>query len=339
MADSQNPTTIPAASHLPAIKLSSSNYLVWRNHTRLLLAIHKLSPHIDGSSSAPSETVTTGEKSSPNPEFITWTEADQKAALLILSSLTEEAAAEVLGITCARDIWLALENIYSNASAERVQTLRDSLSQLQKGTSSVTEFSRRFKLLCEHLAAIGHPVAETDKLHWFLRGLGPSYEIFSTAIRAVKPAPQFCDLVAQAESHELFTQSIHGTTTPPAAFHVQQHRGSSTSSRGRGTSSRGSYSRGSNSRGRGQGRRSPHCQLCRMNGHYASSCPNLRNYAAQASQSDESLAKAFHAQCHVINDGPDWNADTGATNHMTPTHDSLHHTAPYKGSDNQAGPR
>ncbi|XP_022031860.1 uncharacterized protein LOC110932916 [Helianthus annuus] len=198
MASSQDIIHIPSASHLPTIKLSSVNYLVWRTHMRLLLSIHKLSSHIDDSSSPPSETITIDNKSASNPEFVTWTESDQKAALLILSSLTEEAAAEVLGLNRAKEIRNALENLYT----------------------------------------IGHPVTESDKLHWFLRGLGPSYEIFSTAIRAVKPAPLFRDLVAQAESHELFSQSIHGTSTPPATFHIQHNRGSSMPSRGRGSFSR-----------------------------------------------------------------------------------------------------
>ncbi|GJV65498.1 reverse transcriptase domain-containing protein, partial [Tanacetum coccineum] len=34
-------------------------------------------------------------------------------------------------------------------------------------------------------------------------------------------------------------------------------------------------------RGRG-GRHPPHCQLCRTNGHYASSCPSLHTYASNA---------------------------------------------------------
>ncbi|PWA84132.1 hypothetical protein CTI12_AA162360 [Artemisia annua] len=127
----------------------------------LLLGLHKLSAHIDGSS-PPAETIVVADKTAPNPEFASWTAADQKAALLLLSSLTEEAATE---------------------------SLRDSLQQLTKGASSVTEFLRKFKLFCEQLAAIGHPVAETDKIHWFLRGLGPSYEGFSIVIRTIKPAP------------------------------------------------------------------------------------------------------------------------------------------------------
>lgn len=327
MANIADPNSIP---HFSPVKLSSSNYLIWRNHMTLLMGFHNLSAHIDGSS-PPSKTITTEDKTAPNPEFVSWTAADQKAALLLLSSLTEEAATEVLGITSAQQIWIALENTYSNASIERVQSLRDSLQQLTKGTSSVTEFSRKFKLICEQLAAIGHPVAETDKIHWFLRGLGPSYEGFSIAIRAIKPAPLFRDLVAQAESHDLFSQSLHGTTTPTAAFHVQTKRESSTQSRGSG-SYRGSSSRGSYGRGRNNNRRPPHCQLCRTNCHYASACPDLRTFATQSSASDASLAKAFHAQCHVTNDTPDWTGDTGATDHMAPTQDSLHHSTPYKGN-------
>ncbi|KAJ0939438.1 putative RNA-directed DNA polymerase [Helianthus annuus] len=325
-----NLTSVP---HLSPIKLSADNYLVWRNHMTILVGLHQLSQHIDGSSSSPSETIKSDAKDIPNPEYRSWLQNDRKASLLLLSALTEEAAAEVLGLTNARQIWCALETAYSNASVERVQSLRDSLRQLSKGTSSVTVFARRFKLICEQLAAIGHPVADIDKLHWFLCGLGPSYEVFSTALRATKPAPLFRDLVAQAESHELFLQSIHGAVTPPAAFHAQQQRESSTSSRGRG-SSRGNSSRGSYGRGRGTTRRPPHCQLCRTNGHYATACPNLHTFASQAPSTDEALAKAFHAKCHVTDDSPDWTGDSGATDHMTPAKECLHHSAPYKGSEN-----
>ncbi|GKA34825.1 zinc finger, CCHC-type containing LTR copia-type gag-polypeptide, partial [Tanacetum coccineum] len=105
----------------------------------------------------------------------------------------------------------------------------------------------------------------------------------------------------------------------------------SNNSHGRGGSfsSRGTSSRG---RGRGQNRRPPHCQLCRTNGYYASACPSLATYATQASTTDESLAKAFHAQCHVTTNSPDWHVDSRATDHMTSSCDSLNYEAPYKGN-------
>ncbi|GJU90139.1 retrovirus-related pol polyprotein from transposon TNT 1-94 [Tanacetum coccineum] len=98
------------------------------------------------------------------------------------------------------------------------------------------------------------------------------------------------------------------------------------------------YSRGggraSNSnggRGRG-GRRPPHCQLCRTNGHYASSCPSLHTYASNAATSDANLAQAFTSQCHVTQGHPDWYVDSGATAHMTSSPDNVSHSAPHSGN-------
>ncbi|GJZ09562.1 retrovirus-related pol polyprotein from transposon TNT 1-94 [Tanacetum coccineum] len=126
--------------------------------------------------------------------------------------------------------------------------------------------------------------------------------------------------------------SLHdtNTTTPPAAFNAQHTINKSGHSRGQAFTSRGNTSRG---RGRGQGCQTPHCQLCRTNGHYASSCPNLSTYATRAASTDESLAQAFHAQCHVTTNNPDWHVDSGATDHMTPNFESLHHSTPYQGNE------
>ncbi|GKA87819.1 hypothetical protein Tco_0809583 [Tanacetum coccineum] len=79
-----------------------------------LLSYQKLTNHIDGTT-APSATITK----------------------LLNSSLTEEAAAEVLGLTTAHAIWTALETAYNNSSVERIHSLRDSLRNLSKGTSSI----------------------------------------------------------------------------------------------------------------------------------------------------------------------------------------------------------
>lgn len=124
-----------------------------------------------------------------------------------------------------------------------MHSLRDSLRQLHKGSSAVTEYGRMFKAICDQLSAIGQPIDEQDKAHWFLLGLGPSYESFSTTHRALKPLP-FRNLLSQAESHELFINSIHQSSNPPAvAFKSQQYRSSQSSSRG-GTLNMGNFSGG-----------------------------------------------------------------------------------------------
>lgn len=129
------------------IKLSSTNYLIWRNNILPIFTYQKLLPHLNGTSTTPPAIITVAEKEAPNPAAVEWAKSDQRAVILLQSSLTEEAATEVLGLHTAREIWVALENSYNNASVERIHSLRDSLRQLTKGTSSVSDFSRRFKSL------------------------------------------------------------------------------------------------------------------------------------------------------------------------------------------------
>ncbi|GJV10395.1 ribonuclease H-like domain-containing protein [Tanacetum coccineum] len=75
----------------------------------------KLTNHIDGTT-APSATITSGDQSIPNPTFTTWNDFDQRTVILLNSSLTEEAAAEVLGLTRAHANLDALETADSNSS-------------------------------------------------------------------------------------------------------------------------------------------------------------------------------------------------------------------------------
>lgn len=92
-----------------------------------LLTYQKLLPQIDGTSPKPSKTIEIDSESAPNPAYSVWTELDQRAVIILNSSLTEEAAAEVLGLSDSRSIWTALEAAYNNSSVERIHSLRDSL--------------------------------------------------------------------------------------------------------------------------------------------------------------------------------------------------------------------
>ena len=311
------------------IKLTSSNYLLWKNQLLPFLAYQKLTGYVDGSIAAPDPTIVNNNVTSPNPDYTKWIAGDQRALLLIQASLSEEAMAETLGHTTSKAVWSALADAYSHDSVERMHTLRDSLRHLQKGTSTVVEYSRKFKAICDQLNAIGHPLDESDKFHWFLCGLGSTFETFSTTQRLIRPRPKFRDLLSQAESHELFLSSMNSnSSTPQVAFHTTSTSGSA---RGRGRSSqRGGSSRG---RGRSSQRRVPHCQLCRKEGHYASQCPDLHTFARQSPTIDANLAQAFQAQCHVNDYSPDWCVDTGASAHMTPSPSTMDSVSTYSGND------
>ncbi|XP_076935867.1 uncharacterized protein LOC143602738 [Bidens hawaiensis] len=173
--------------------------------TKFILFSHqKLVGHIDGTTLPSLPKITNDGKVSPNSAYATWIEEDQNILLLLQSSLTEEAVAEVIRVTTTRDLWTTLERAYSYHSIEHAQNLRGALRQLKKGNLFVSNYGKKFKSLCDQLAAIVELATESDKSHWFLCGLGPAFEGFSTAQRVVYPLPCLRDLLSRAESHELF---------------------------------------------------------------------------------------------------------------------------------------
>ncbi|GKE03216.1 putative RNA-directed DNA polymerase, partial [Tanacetum coccineum] len=213
-----------------------------------------------------------------------------------------------------------------------------SLHEIKKGSSTIVEFARKFKAICDQLNAIGHPLDDTDKSHWFLCGLGSSFETFSTTQCLIRPRPSFCDLVSQAENHELFLQTVNASSVQPVAFNTsttraftgQQTEHSSSCGRGHNNYS----NRGVSSRGRGRGyRRLPQCQLCGKESHYATKCPDLNTFASRPAAIDANLAHAFQAQCNVAPESPDWFVDSGASSHMTSTTSNLDSASTYVGNE------
>lgn len=77
------------------------------------LSYQKLLAHIDGSAVPPSATIVPDNKTSPNPEYETQFEKEQWVVIILNSSLSEEAASEVMGLSSSVQIWDALKNAYS----------------------------------------------------------------------------------------------------------------------------------------------------------------------------------------------------------------------------------
>ncbi|CAA0825220.1 Unknown protein [Striga hermonthica] len=201
---------------------------------------------------APPSTVTNAAGTiAPNRAYEAWHTQDQRLLSLLLSSLTEESMAEVIGCSTSRTVWLALEAAYNHCSKSRELRLKDDLQLMKKGDCPIFEYIRKFKSICDQLAAIGRPVDDTDKAHWFLRGLGSDISSFSAAQMALTPLPTFRNFLSKAESFALFQESFASSGASNVAFY-SQHKPSghfSTPSRGR----------GNGSRGRGRGRHSnPH---------------------------------------------------------------------------------
>lgn len=90
----------------------------------------------------------------------------------------------------------------------------------------VTGHARAFKALCNQLHAIGRPIDDVDKVHWFLRSLGYDVDSFSTTQMALTPLPNVANLVSKVKSFEIFQKSLKPPTAADAVFTAshQSHR-------------------------------------------------------------------------------------------------------------------
>ncbi|RVW98312.1 Retrovirus-related Pol polyprotein from transposon RE1 [Vitis vinifera] len=320
--------------HMVTIKLSSTNYLLWQNQLLPFLQCQNLLSHVDGSVAPPPITIAVDSSSSqPNPQYVAWQLQDQRLLSLLFSSLTEEAMVEVLGLTTARDVWLALENSFSHISKTRELRIKDDLQLIKRGTRSVTEYSRSFKALCDQLTAMGRSVDDTEKVHWYLRGLGADFANFSTAQMSLTPLMIFKDLVPKAKSFEIFQKSL-GSSFPVSSAAFTATNGSFPSSRG-GSSSKSRRSRSGYHGGHGHGRGKrgsyiPRCQIYKTEGHTTDRCRSRYDRAEPTAQ----LTEAFTTTCSLSNGSEsDWFTDTGASPHMTPDPSQLDKVEPYHGKD------
>ena len=73
--------------------------------------------------------------------------------------------AVVVGHATSRDVWVALERVFSHVSKTREIRLKDELQLMKKGNHFIAEFARAYKGLCDQLMAIRRPVDEVDKSH------------------------------------------------------------------------------------------------------------------------------------------------------------------------------
>lgn len=101
--------------HMIPIKLGSRNYLLRHNKMIPLLSYKKLMDQVNGALVALAATITVDDKQVPNLAYYTWIDLDQKAIILLNSSLTEDVDVEVLSLTLSREIRVALEAAYNNS--------------------------------------------------------------------------------------------------------------------------------------------------------------------------------------------------------------------------------
>ncbi|OMO89784.1 Integrase, catalytic core [Corchorus capsularis] len=322
MSTSQNSSSaLPTLSviqnitYLVSIKLDRTNFLLWHSQLLPVLKSQDLLKYVDGSFPAPPVSIKDpadkdGSSTIANPQFVTWTRIDQMLLGWINATLSESILAQVVGLDTSHKVWSNLHSLFSMQSTARVMQLRSQLQNLQKGSSSISEYLQKVKSIADSLAAIFQPVSDTDLVLYTLSSLGPEYESFTTPISVCPDVPSFFELNSLMLHHESRLEQasqISLTNIQNTAFVAQNNHTTSFPQnnyyRGR---RRGRRQFNSRSRGRNNGRSSFYPP---------SSTPGLLGAAPPSTNHQE------------------WYSDTGATNHMAADPKGLTNSNNYGGVD------
>jgi hypothetical protein len=166
----------PAVIPTTTVRLDRNNYMLWRALTLTNLSGASFHGYLDGTTAAPSKTLTEGEGADArvvdNPEYHRWWTQDQKVLGLLLSSMTEDIACQLLGCSTAAAAWTAVQSMFGAQNRAGVRHIKRQIQALKKQDMTAGEYMQKVKALADAMAAAGSPLSNDDVINYMLTGLG-----------------------------------------------------------------------------------------------------------------------------------------------------------------------
>ncbi|KAK0597068.1 hypothetical protein LWI29_021511 [Acer saccharum] len=333
------------------IKLDRTNYLLWKSQLLPIFYGSDLMGMIDGTVSAPSETITVDSNPTINPEFLAWKKKDQLLLSWLHTTMTPQVFAQVINYTTAHSTWQALARAFTSQTNARYYQIKHDLSTIRKGSKSVTEYMDRIRLLTDELSLIQQPMSDRAIIGCVLDGLDLDYDVVVNTVQTMSAPPSFEEIYSMLLNREKRLEVYHSPSPNQSttAFFTSGNRsvnqGTNNCGHSRGINRGRSSSRGYRANGRGLGGRTTNshiqpakssqdsfivCRICTKPGHGALTCRHRANFSYQP----DDLPAAFSAM-NLSNQSydPTWFPDTGATHHMTADDSNFINRKDYHGPD------
>lgn len=244
----------------------------------------------------------------------------------IISTLSVETLRHVIGLTTFREVWITLETLFSAQSQSRIMQLKQQVSNMKKGSQTISAYFQKAQGLSHLLAAVGKPIEASELVSHILAGLGAEYDPLVTFVTTRQDSISLNDLYGFMLSYELrLEQHKYAIEINIYTANTAQRQSPVYSRNNRGPNN--GYRNNNFNRGRGRGRGPPQqfssssnsmsqrstCQVCHKLGHTADKC--WFRYE-QGNQADSSPMQVNMTSATSAFD-TSWYPDTGANVHLT----------------------
>ncbi|VFQ62882.1 unnamed protein product [Cuscuta campestris] len=337
---SSSPIRMSASKHFP-IKLTKSNYLVWRRQVQTTLVGLDLLGYVDGTLKMPPPFLDAAHKQ-PNPAYTSWYRQDAIILSAILGSCTDLVQPLISLAETAADAWSRLAKNLANASRGRIISLKSQLAKNPRGNRTIEAFISDMTTIASDLALAGSPVSDEDLSVHIMSQLGEDYSSLYQSLRGCNADVSIDELTTILKDceREILARSAVSADLVPTANHAQRMRNSD---RGGGSTRHGSSGvpRGG-LRGRGNfnpSRGGRYCQFCDLASHDTRFCRKLQRFLRDNNVTiAPSRPDGPAAHVTVSNDStgqpiPPWIVDSGASHHVSNDPASLTSLMEYGGPD------
>ncbi|KAH9659677.1 hypothetical protein KPL70_023950 [Citrus sinensis] len=191
------------------IKLDRTNYTIWKQQVLSSIRGNGLENYIDESKLCPDQFLPnrsrSGEASGEgceNPDYVAWKRQDQLLLSWIMSSMSLEILSLVVSSQTSLELWKKLEKQFGSESMAKKVHLKMLLSNLRKGSVSMTEYFTKLKTISDGLALAGSPLSNTGLITHLITGLDHSYYLVVVYIEANMLTMDLSEAYATLLTHE-----------------------------------------------------------------------------------------------------------------------------------------
>lgn len=203
---------------------------MWSRHVHALLDGYDLADYIDGSTVAPSSTITTDEGIVPNPAYAIWKRQYRLIYSALLGAITTTVQPILSTASTVTQRSGLFSMTYAKPSRGHVKQLRQQLHNLKKGSKSINEYIQGFTTRFDELALLGESLDHEDQIEFVLDGLPEDYKTTADQVEGRDTAPSL------AEIHEKLLNQEAKLQSTPVSTHSAHVTAKFANSRGSGNS-------------------------------------------------------------------------------------------------------
>ncbi|KAF6149889.1 hypothetical protein GIB67_008610 [Kingdonia uniflora] len=204
VTSSNTPTPIPGIPNLAqvAIKLTKTNFLLWKSQLLLILYRTDMLGMVDGTLSAPDETITMNSKTTINLEFLERKKKDQILLSWLHATITISVFAQMVGYKTSRVPLDTIQQAYTSQTYARYYQIKYELSNIRKV-----------------------PLSNRYLVGYVLDGIDLDYDVIITYVQTMPSTPNFEELYSMLANREKRLEGYQGRNNDRVYYSNNYGRG------------------------------------------------------------------------------------------------------------------